>query len=458
MAGEKESSTPFSNYAPGGDSAPRPGSLGGELGVTGINQFSGYILEEKLKQLSGPRGMETFREMSDNDALVGAICFLFEMILRKVDWTMRPASEDPAAVEVAEFVDSCRIDMEHSWESLISEILSMIPFGWSSHELCYKRRLGPDQVDPLSRSQYNDGMIGWQKIPIRAQETLNRWSFNPDGTYNGWWQWPPQGGAEIYLPMEKLLHFRTTSKKNNPEGRSLLRNAFTSWFRKKEMERIEAIGAERDLAGFPMMYVPPEILDPKAPPEVKAVRAAYEKILKNLRNDEQTSLILPAVFDANKNRLVEFMLMGTGSRRLIDTGAVIQRYDRAMAMSVLADVILLGHEKVGSFALASSKTDLLVYGMVALLDEIQSVFNRFGIPRLLRVNAIDPSLQPTLEHGDLEKDDVAVIAPAVAQLIAAGGIIPGGEEDENFLRKLVGMPPALTSQLAKFLARKKKKK
>ena len=38
----------------------------------------------------------------------------------------------------------------------------------------YKRRLGPWQKDPKKRSKHEDGLIGWRKMPIRAQETMIR--------------------------------------------------------------------------------------------------------------------------------------------------------------------------------------------------------------------------------------------------------------------------------------------
>ena len=40
----------------------------------------------------------------------------------------------------------------------------MITYGWSWHEVVYKRRLGPKQKDPAKKSKYNDGLIGLRKI------------------------------------------------------------------------------------------------------------------------------------------------------------------------------------------------------------------------------------------------------------------------------------------------------
>lgn len=32
--------------------------------------------------------------------------------------------------------------------------------------------------NPTTKSKYTDGLIGWKKLPIRAQETLYRWEYD----------------------------------------------------------------------------------------------------------------------------------------------------------------------------------------------------------------------------------------------------------------------------------------
>ena len=73
-------------------------------------------------------------------------------------------------------------------------------------------------------------------------------------------------------------------------------------------------------------------------------------MVKSIRRDEYEGLVLPHGF--------EFELVSTGGARQFDTNAIINRYDTKIAMTVLADFIMLGHQKVGSFALSSDKTEL----------------------------------------------------------------------------------------------------
>lgn len=418
----------------GGRTAPMK-----ELGVSGLEQFGGIVAEEKLRQLQGPKGPKTYKEMG-NDATIAAILFAIEMLLRRVDWRVEPATDAPDDVERAEFVDSCLHDMSHSWPSFIAECLSMLTFGWSSHELVYKTRGGPQETDPTRRSKFSDGKIGWRKLPLRAQETLNRWEFDEDGGIRGWWQDPPDGGAPIALPIEKLLHFRTTSRKNNPEGRSILRGAYIAWYRKQNIEQFEAIGIERDLAGVPLLYVPEDLMDPNGGEDAVNRYNNYKQLVRRLKQNEQAGVILPSIWDEHGNQLLKLELMGTGARRLFDTSAIINRYRQDIATTVLADVILIGHEKVGSFALSDNKTHLLSVALGAWLDEISEVFNRFAIPRLLGLNGEPLEDPPRLRPGDLEKEDVQQFADNMSKLTTAGWLTPGSPEDEEHVREKLNLP------------------
>ena len=75
--------------------------------------------------------------------------------------------------------------------------------------------------------------------------------------------------------MEKCLLFRTQTHKNNPEGRSILRNAYRSWYFKKRIEEIEGVGIERDLAGIPIAYVDPAIMSAGATADQQAMLRSY---------------------------------------------------------------------------------------------------------------------------------------------------------------------------------------
>ena len=48
-----------------------------EVGISGLNRTGGWIFEEWLNDLKGIKGINHYKEMRDNDAVVGAFLFCF---------------------------------------------------------------------------------------------------------------------------------------------------------------------------------------------------------------------------------------------------------------------------------------------------------------------------------------------------------------------------------------------
>jgi hypothetical protein len=413
---------------------------GGEIGATGLRLATGGTVEEEFHpNLIGRQALTTFREMSDNDPIVGGILYSFNMLCRQVDWIIE---QGDASEEDVEYLEGCLEDMSHSWADFISEVLSMLPYGWSYHEIVYKRRNGRQkETSGKSSSKYDDNKIGWAKLPIRAQDTLQEWKFNPDtGAVEGFVQLAPPLYKIVTIPLAKALLFRTTSFKNNPEGRSLLRNAYRPWYFKNRIETIEGTGIERDLAGFPVLGIPAAYLSDTATPDKKALVESFRQVGANIRRDKQEYVIWPKAYDEAGNELFTLELMSAGGTRAFDTSAIIQRYDQRIAMTVLADFILLGHEKVGSFALSSDKTDLFAVALGTILDTIEETINRFAIPRLWEMNGWDPAKAPILRHGDIEDRDLTALGTFLSSLTSMGMTLFPDEDLDKYLRKTAHLP------------------
>jgi len=410
-----------------------------ELGLSGLNRQGGWVYEEFLKELQGIKGVKVYKEMRDNDAIVGGTLFAIEMLMRQADWRVEAESDKPEDIERKEFVESVLEDMEMSWGDVISEILSMLPFGWAYHEIVYKKRGGYNSDEKLT-SKYSDGRIGWRKLPLRAQETLYDWKFDDEGNVLAMIQQSAPDYRLREIPWEKALLFRTNTIKGNPEGRSVLRNAYRSFYFKKHIENIEGIGIERDLAGLPVALVPPELLGSCASPEAKATLAQIEKIIKNIRRDEQEGVIFPSIRDEKGNQMFELKLLSTGGQRQFDTDKVVNRHNRGIAGSLLADFILLGHDKVGSFALSSDKTHIFGTAIGAWLKAIASVMNTIAIPRLFRLNGMATENLPKFVPGDVESVDLEATSNFLQRLSASGASIFPDPEIENFLLRAAGLP------------------
>jgi hypothetical protein len=410
-----------------------------EYGATGLPQSGGIINEEWLPQLVGKRAYRAYREMRDNDATIGALLWAIESTVRQTSWEVKPGDQTPEAIADAEFVDSCLSDMSHTWSDFMAEALSMIVFGWSYHEIVYKVRDGNNPDDATRDSKFSDGLIGWRKMPIRAQETLEKWQLDPSGGIRGMWQMLPNGYRK-YVPIEKSLLFRTTAHKGNPEGRSMLRNAYRSWWFLKRIQDIEAIGIERDLAGLPIIGVPPALFASGSGNGANDALEEWKRIGRNIRVDDQTCIVYPLAYDENGNPAIKIELLSTNGSRLFDTSQIIDRYTRSMLMSVLADVILLGHEKVGTQALANEKTTYFLRGLQSIIDSIAQTYNTYAIPRLFALNGWEREVLPEIVPGNLERTDVTALTTAIGELAKAGMPIFPDAATEQFVRTAIGLP------------------
>lgn len=411
---------------------------GKEIGRIGQRRYGGVIYEEFLHELRGKRGIEVYREMSENDDVVGAILFAIEMLVRQCDWNVEPGGDSQKDIDAAEFVESCMDDMAETWIDTISEILSFLTYGWSYHEIVYKRRMG-NTKNPATKSKYNDGLVGWQKLPIRAQETLYQWEYDENDNLIGMTQMPPPTFQLYTIPKSKALLFRTKSRKDNPEGRSILRNAYRSWYFKRRIQEIEGIGIERDLAGLPVIYAPGDLDIWNEQDETAIrIRSGLETMVKNIRRDELEGAVLPDGY--------KLELLSSGGTRQFDTNAIINRYDTRIAMTVLADFIFLGHQQTGSWALSSDKTELFAMACGAFLDIICEVFNSQGIPALIDMNGEHfkgITDYPKMTHGDIDDVDISKVSSFIKDMTGIGLLVPD-DGLEDYIRQVGHLPERTT--------------
>lgn len=427
----------------------------GEIGVTGLRHSWGIVQEEFLRELDGERGRKIFAEMESNDATVGAILNAITLFLRAVKWKAEPAGDETAdesfseqAIAEAEFVDSLWGDMSHSWEDFVTEVLSMLTYGWHYAEIVWKRRDGPGQADPSKRSRYDDGRIGIRKIAPRSQDTLDRWEMQDDGGIDGMWQRPPDGmlGQTVFIPIWRSLLFRTRSRKNSPEGYSILRTAYRAWWFLKRIQEYEAIGIERDLAGLPVVKVPANILRSNASPADKAALSKFVNIARDLRMNHHAGVVIQsdpwrdADGKISNVPMVSIELLSSSGTRTIDTVEVKKGYQIDIARSVLAEFLMLGADSAGSWALSSDKTTFFTRAIEALLDQVGSPINRYALPRLWALNGLEPDLMPTMVPGNVAPRDIAVLGKFLSDVASAGGPLFPDDDLEAYIREQARLP------------------
>lgn len=432
----------------------------GELGTTGLRVSDGRIYEEVDEHFRWPKLVHTCKMMS-RDETVYAATNAIKALIRRIKWRVHTPDldiETTASVDREKFIWSCMHDMEHSWGDFVNESLSMLTYGFSVHEKVYKRRQGNNDRIKY-KSKYEDGKIGWAKLPIRSQDTIYRWLFDSEYNLTGIEQnlsnildySLPKAGSKfkydnsyVTIPANKLLHFKHDSERGNPEGNTPLKACHVAWRYKTTIAEFEAIGVSRDMNGMPVIRIPPEYMSPEASPDKIAVYEYMQDIIRNIHMNEQAGLVFPRFIDPeSKQDLFDFELISVDGSKQFDTGKIIDRYENKILMTYLADVLKMGQDSsVGSFALSDNKTNLMAVGIEAILTEFLEVINNDLIPQTAKMNGWDLSQPlPQIMYEDLDERDLDKLGTFVQRTVAAGAM----EVDQSLsdeLRRAAKLPVA----------------
>ena len=403
-------------------------------GGTGLQKYSGYIFEDFDSNLNQKKGQQIYTEMRLSDPSIGAIMTLYENLIKQLDFTFEAASDKPQDIEAKEYMESVIADLELPWSDQLSEILNFLPYGSSLFEKNYKRC-------NKNNSNYPDNKIRLDSLSIRPVDSIEKWSFDTETgkllgalqLFHPDWQWH-------FLPISKCVLFKTRSNKENPEGRSIFRNAYRSWLFKKNMENIEAIGVERDVVGTPLIYIDPSIANPNGSAEQKSAYEMYQKIGKNIKNHQQACIVLPSIFDEKGNRLVSVELLENKGSKYYDTNKIINRHDFNMLKSVLCEFINIGSEGRGSYALVEAKMDLFKISLNSIANIICDTINAQLIPSLIKLNAFQNLTDyPKMVHSSVENSDLDNLGKFINNVVSVGAITPDIEM-EDFLRDCADLP------------------
>ena len=105
-----------------------------------------------------------------------------------------------------------------------------------------------------------------------------------------------------------------------------------------------------------------------------------QELVNDLRQDRNHGVIIP-------NTDWQLRLLSVeGSRQALDTDTIIRRHENRIAMSMLSDVVLMGGDRTGSFALAETKQSLLNSSLMAIINSIADTINQDEVPRLFAIN------------------------------------------------------------------------
>lgn len=391
-------------------------NLSSEIGASGTQVWNGTLVgEEYLSTLDtsyGGNGFRIYNEMRRSDPIVRATLKLIEHTLKRGKWYVEPAGDSPQDKEIAEFVNDALFNrMTITWNDILRLICTQYAYGFMVFEKVFIEE---------------DGKIYWKKWAFRSQTTIEKFQTKEgeDGiTQQFSSEMQGAGGNRPSIPLWKLLVFTHEKEGDNWRGTSLLRGAYKPYYFKSALEKIEAIGYERQSVGVPIGRMP---IDPD--PQDKTT---VKELLENLRANEKAYALLPSGWE------IEMLDMKGNMTK--EPGPAIMRKNWEIAINVLAPHVLMGAQDVGSFALAKVLAEMFINSIISYAEEISDTINSHAVKQLVDLNYPNVENYPTLAVTGIQEIDVDRLAVGIAHL-SSSGFIAFNERDEDYLREVLGLP------------------
>lgn len=388
------------------------------LGDSGTPGLHGIITEEYNPQLQGVQGIRVFDEMRKSDGTVRAALLACTLPIRRAKWFIKPASEEQADKDIANFVEHALFDWIEgmTWNDILRQALLMTAFGVMPFEKVYG-----------TKDHEGKTYVTLEKLAPRHPRSIQQWEL-ADGTFGV--QQIRQDGVQAQIPGSKLLIFVNEREGDNWWGTSMIRAAYKHWYYKNNFYKIDGVAFERQGLGVPVIHMPEGYTDAD---ERKAVTA-----MQNLRANENAYLVLPKGYE------FEFADMGSSTTR--DPEKSINHHNRQILISVLAQFLELGATEVGSKALSADHSELFMKAIESIANTICDEINRNLIVELVDLNFNDVENYPTIDFDGITKVDITSLGTTIATLVTAGGL-KLTPSDMQYIRAALGLPPMTQDEM-----------
>ncbi|MCX7015286.1 MAG: DUF935 family protein [Candidatus Sumerlaeota bacterium] len=393
--------------------APAPVPPNVEVGTTGTPFFSGYLrdLGEYNSALEGLAAFSIYEKMRRSDAQVAATLMAMKLPILSAEWTVSaPANATSVEQEAADLVRECLLG-DIKFSAVVRNALLMLDFGCSAHEEVWR---------------IDGNRVRIAKLAPRLPVTFQRWITDENEDLVAIEQYGAKGQTyvTVTVPAEKLALFTHEQEGSNFAGRSMLRCAYQHWYIKSNLYKIDAISIERNGMGIPYA-----IMAENAKKEDREIALGY---VASLSTHEKAGIVLP-------NGWV-FGLKGVEGT-LRDPQESIAHHSMMIAMSALAQFMMLGQTTGGNRALGESLGDFFYMGLQATAKAISEELSRTTIRRLCDYNFAGMTRYPKITAQKIQGIEFGTLYAALKEF-AGAGLVQGDDELETYLRKTMGLPRA----------------
>ena len=387
------------------------------FGNSGTEYWSGYFSEEPNAKWRDEQRVETVEEMRRSDASIRAVLYALKTPILSTEVSIIPASEDKQDIEIAEMVEYQLFNMRRSFQAWLREALSFLDFGHYVFEKIWIR--DGDKIRLIDMEPRIPHSIQQWEIGDREKGITQRVRNNIYDKKRGGWTY-----QEFQIPVEKLFILTNEQEGDDVTGISILRAAYTHYYIKTRIYRIQAVGIERGSVGVPVGEYPEGA--------GQADKDDFEASLGNLRaNDSGYILHKPGY-------KIELLTpqnnpMGSTIKEAVD------HHSRMILLSVLAEFLDLGAGNTGSFALSKDQSGFFLQHLQEKADYIAEQINGL-IKEIVDLNYTGVKEYPTFSFSPLGSVQVKELSEMIDVLTKNGYISPEEPQMQDYIRKTLRLP------------------
>lgn len=371
------------------------------------------VTSEYDPALMGREGSIKFNEMGKSDGIVGGVISAYNNLLLSCDWTLGEIKDvTPEEKKIQETLHEWFFD-KNNFESQLQAILRMLIIGFS----CFNKYYTPFQKD---NSTY--------MMPVlleRLQKSIWRIDYVDEFI-----EQITSKGHISDIPFKDLVFFSFRQEGSDLRGTSLLRQAYYDWVDKKDIKLVAKKGITREMLGLPVGKVPKNVRSDS--PEYAIFADLLEMISSRDYADTDDSVVIPTDYE------LTFL---NSEFKIADIKDYLSYYDSNIAISVLAQFILLGQQgKGGSFSLGADQSDFFLDGLHYIVNYVCAQYSKYVIQPTVRSNWANVDANKFKLVGlNLDKRASEEFAKILNSLISSG-LLKVQTSDEKLIREMYKLP------------------
>jgi hypothetical protein len=374
--------------------------------ILGSDEFD-PLIEETLSELTAPAGLRKFKNMEDNEPIIGGLLLRLKNVIKSANYEVTG--------ENADLVQRQLSGLPFGIIGLLNDFSSSFTFGFSLNEKIWK---------------VLNGEVTLIDLAPRYQLTITDWEKEKEKVFAK--QQTSKLGA-VLIPLTKCVHFTPDALCRNYYGKSMLRCVYKPYYYKASMEASEAQGIDRSLSGLPVLTAPEGFdfvnADSESPGYDEAVADTLdwaESVVSKVRKDEMQGVVKPAGW------VLELLKGQTSSN--INSPEVISRLNVEMAVGLLQTFAVMG----GFASTNTSNIEKMILDFKeqcnTYLNLMEDVINRQIVQDICDFNL--KTAYPKFRFASVTVETIADLASFVGRLVANEVITPTETLEKDMLSKI----------------------